>query len=278
VVEFLVERFGLDSLKAILADLAKGGEINVALAKHAGPLDKIEGEFEAFAKKRAETLAPGVDWEQPPREQLDPSDPEAVAEWLSKHPNSFWALSLQATGFLADHKWEQAKAPLQKLISLYPKYADKDNAYQLLAAVHRNLSETTQEAEALGTLAGLSSDAAEAYNRLMEIATEQKNWTQVIENGARYLAVYPMLSATYQRLGRANEELGRAEPAVQAYQHLLSLDPSDPVDVHYRLARLLQQRDPVAAKRHILEALADAPRFREGHKLLLQMPAQGESQ
>ena len=43
------------------------------------------------------------------------------------------------------------------------------------------------------------------------------------------------------------------------------------------IRRLLQQRDPVAAKRHILEALADAPRFREGHKLLLKMPAQGES-
>ena len=42
VVEFLVERSGIDSLKAILADLAKGGEINAAIGQHAGPLDKIE--------------------------------------------------------------------------------------------------------------------------------------------------------------------------------------------------------------------------------------------
>jgi tetratricopeptide (TPR) repeat protein len=41
VVEFLVQRFGLASLKAILADLAKGDPINAAIAKHAGPLDKI---------------------------------------------------------------------------------------------------------------------------------------------------------------------------------------------------------------------------------------------
>ncbi|MCX5644225.1 MAG: tetratricopeptide repeat protein [Phycisphaerae bacterium] len=290
VVEFLVQRSGLASLKAILADLAKGEPINAAIAKRAGPLDKIETEFEVFARKRAETLAPGVDWEQPPREQLgrgegvppsergqDARDTQSVTQWLDKHPNSFWALTAQADRLLADRQWEQAKAPLQKLISLYPKYADKDNAYQLLAAVHRNLNETAQEAEVLGTLAGLSSDAADAYSRLMEIGTEQKNWTQVVENGVRYLAVYPMLSATYWRLGRANEELGRAEPAVQAYQRLLLLDPSDPVEVNYRLARLLQQRDPAAAKRHILEALADAPRFREGHQLLLTMPAQGES-
>ena len=108
---------------------------------------------------------------------------------------------------------------------------------------------------------------------------EQKSWAQVVDNGERYLAVYPMLPAVYGRLGRANEELGRAEAAIQSYQRLLLLDPSDPVEVNYRLARLLQPRDPVAAKRHLLEALADTPRFREGHKLLLTMPApQEESQ
>ena len=174
------------------------------------------------------------------------------------------------------HQWEKAKAPLQKLISLYPQHADKDNAYQLLAQVHRNLEETPQEVQVLSTLAGLSADAAAAYSRLMEIGMEQKNWAQVVENSERYLTVYPMLSAVYGRLGRANEELGRAEAAIQSYQHLLLLDPSDPVEVNYRLARLLQPRDPAAAKKHLLEALADAPRFREGHKLLLQMPAQQE--
>jgi tetratricopeptide (TPR) repeat protein len=275
-VEFFVERSGIAALRAILADLATGSEINAAIVKHVGPLEKIEKDFEAFARQRAESLAPGVDWEQPAREQLDPSDPEAVAQWLSKHPNSFWGLTAQAKSLLAAHQWEQAKAPLQKLISLYPQHVDKDNAYQLLAEAHRNLGETPQEAKVLSTLAGRSADAAEAYGRLMEIGMEQKNWAQVVDNGERYLAVYPMLSALYGRLGRANEELGRAEAAIQAYQYLLLLDPSDPVEVNYRLARLLQPRDPAAAKRHLLEALADAPRFREGHKLLLQMPAQQE--
>jgi len=276
VVEFFVERSGLAALRAILADLAQGGEINAAIVKHIGPLEKIEKDFEAFARQRAESLAPGVDWAQPPREQLDSSDPEALTQWLRQHPNSFWALSLQARNLLAARQWEQAKAPLQKLISLYPQHVDKDNAYQLLAEAHRNLGETQEEARVLSTLAGLSPDAAEAYTRLMELGMEQKNWAQVVDNGERYLAVYPMLSAVHGRLGRANEELGRAEAAIQSYRRLLLLDPSDPVEVNYRLARLLQPRDPAAAKRHLLEALADAPRFRAGHKLLLKMPVQPE--
>jgi tetratricopeptide (TPR) repeat protein len=278
-VEYLVERFGLASLKAILVDLGKGEEINAAIAGHAhkdgtpnpASLQEIEEGFETFAKKRAQEMAPDADWEQPAREQVDPADGDAVARWLTDHPNSFWALSRHASNLLAEEEWEQAKEPLRKLISLYPGHTGQDNPYKLLALVHRKLGETEQEAQALGKLAALSPDAAEAYDRLMEIGMERKNWMQVVENGDRYLATYPLLSTVYQRLGRACEELGQRDRAIESYERLLLLDPADPVDVHYRLAQLLRQRDPAGAKRHVLEALADAPRFRRGHKLLLEI-------
>jgi len=271
VVEFLIERFGLDAIKAILADLGDGEEINTTLARHTAPLAQIERRFAAFAQKRAEGLAPDADWEQPSAEQVDPANPDAVAEWLARRPNSFWALRLQARMFLAGQRWEEAKKPLEKLIDLYPGHTGEGNAYQLLAAVHRALGETERECNVLSRLAEMSSDAADAYTRLMEIATEQKAWDQVVENAERYLAVYPMLGKVYESLGRAAEELGRRERAVDAYRRLLLLEPADPVEVHYRLARLLRHDEPSDARRHILEALADAPRFREGHRLLLEL-------
>jgi tetratricopeptide (TPR) repeat protein len=270
-VEFLVERFGHETLKAILTDLANGEKINTAISTRAAPLEKIEKEFEAFARKRAEDLAPDMDWEQPQAGQLDPADPNALAGWLAKHPNSFWALTVHAGNLLADRKWEEAKEPLKKLISLYPRHANEGNAYRLLAEVHRKFSETEQERRVLRDLAIISSDAAYAYERLTEIGMEQKDWQQVVENGARYIAVYPMLATIHWRLGCANEELGRDEQAIESYQRLLLLDPADPADVNYRLARLLRHRDPAAAKRCILEALAEAPRFREAHRLLLKI-------
>ncbi|HUV65948.1 MAG TPA: hypothetical protein VMW24_18785, partial [Sedimentisphaerales bacterium] len=55
---------------------------------------------------------------------------------------------------------------------------------------------------------------------------------------------------------------------------LLLLDPADPADIHYRLARLLEHKDPAEAKRHVLLALAEAPRFREAHRLLLKIVSQ----
>ena len=52
---------------------------------------------------------------------------------------------------------------------------------------------------------------------------------------------------------------------------MLKLDPENPADIHYRLARLLHEtRDP-AAKREVLLALEEAPRFRAALKLLLQI-------
>ncbi|OHB61540.1 MAG: hypothetical protein A2167_02860 [Planctomycetes bacterium RBG_13_46_10] len=270
VVEFLVVRYGNNTIKAILADLAKGQDINAAIAKHAEPPKKIDKEFEAFARKRAEDLAPGVDWHQP-QGQMDLTDNQAIAGWLEKHPDNFWALTQYAKNLIAVRKWEQAKEPLNKLVALYPQYTGEDNAYQLLAEVHRNLNEIELEREVLSKLADKSCDATYAYGRLMEIAMETKNWQLVCELGDKYIAVYPLFSTLHWQLGRANEELGRDERAVQSYKRLLALGPSDPADVNYRLGRLLQHKDPAGAKRYVLTALAEAPRFREAHHLLLQM-------
>jgi hypothetical protein len=52
---------------------------------------------------------------------------------------------------------------------------------------------------------------------------------------------------------------------------LLLLDPPDPADVHFRLARLLEQTGDPGAKREVLEALEEAPRFLEAHRLLLRL-------
>jgi len=271
VVEFLVDRFGLDALRAMLQDLGQGQEINPTIARHTAPMEEIEQEFAAFARKRAQALAEQADWNEPDTEQVDPTDPESLAQWLAEHPHSFRALGWQAQQLLAEEKWEQAKQPLQRLIELYPEQTAKDNAYSLLAQVHRRLGETKEETQVLERLAAISADAVTAYARLMNIGMDQQAWQQVVDNGERYLAVNPLLGTTYWHMGQAHEALQQSDQAVAAYQRLLRLDPADPVEVNFRLARLFQDQDPVMAKRHLLEALADAPRFRAAHELLLKM-------
>ena len=119
--------------------------------------------------------------------------------------------------------WEQAKAPLEKLIELYPGDAGDESPYLALATAHRKLGETDKEMEVLGKLAATSGDAASAYKRVMDIAAEQEDWEVVAQNAQRYLAVYPMLATTYQMLGRASESLQRQAEAIDAYERLLAL-------------------------------------------------------
>jgi hypothetical protein len=85
-----------------------------------------------------------------------------------------------------------------------------------------------------------------------------------------------MSGTAYRGLGRALEERAAGEPraaegATAAYRAVLRLEPADPADVHLRLAQLLRRRDPWAARRHVLDALSEAPRFREAHRLLLEL-------
>ena len=102
MVEFLIERYGLESVRAILADLAEGRQINTTISKHAAPIKDIEQQFETFARKRAEDLAPEVDFEKPDKDQFDPADYVMLLEWFQEHPNNFWALTLYAKTLLAE--------------------------------------------------------------------------------------------------------------------------------------------------------------------------------
>ena len=92
-------------------------------------------------------------------------------------------------------------------------------------------------------------------------------------NCERVLAVNPLLPDTHRHLAMATEALNDAPQAIESWQTLLRLDPLDPAEANYRLARLLREPDNPKAKRHLLMALEEAPRFREALKLLLDWEA-----
>ena len=176
VVEFIVERFGLDALKAVLNDLGAGLEINQALAKRTAPMETIDRDFAAFARTRAEQLAPGMDWEKPafaestggrrrpgfrvrlpgasdtnapavekPLRLPGRSAGDEVSEFIAAHPTNYYALTEQARRLVDAKKLEEAKAPLELLLKLYPTQNGPDSAWAMLAAVYRALGETNAE-------------------------------------------------------------------------------------------------------------------------------------
>lgn len=278
VVEFIIEHFGFDKLKAILHDLGNGVEINEAIAENTAPMKQIEKDFTAYAKAKARALAPGLDWrrEKSLSESLHEGDLPALAEplvsaVLGDSKTNYWKLLDQARKAVSEKQWAEAEPPLKTLVELYPNQTGPGNAYSLLAAVYRGLNQTNQERATLEKWASLDDSAPDAFLRLMDLGEIARDWETVALNARRFLAVNPLVPQPYRFLGRASEELGKPAQAINAYRKLLLLDPPDPADLHFRLARLLHQQKDPAAKRQVLEALEDAPRFREAYRLLLEL-------
>ena len=266
VVEYIVERFGLEAIGKILRDLGGGVKINDAIAKHTEPMDKLEANFTKYATAKANALAPGLDWEKP--------DPKAlranIAELAKRHPKNFYILMRQANRALNDRQWEAAKAPCRRLIELFPRQTGEVSAYAMLARAQRELMEFDAERKTLETLAGMSDDAYAVFLRLADLAAEAKDWGAVRLNCERALAVNPLLPEPHGHLARAAEATATPAAAIESWQTLLRLDPLDPAEAHYRLAMLLREKDKPKAKRHLLQALEAAPRYRAALKLLLE--------
>jgi tetratricopeptide (TPR) repeat protein len=267
VVEYLVDNYGLDALKKLLSELADGKPINQAIEDTTAPLSKVEKDFDAFVRRRGDQLAPGLDWAEPKEEDLA----QGGETWMKQHPKSLWTLKQRGKKLLAEKNWTEAKGPLEQLVELYPQSTGRESAYLLLAEAYRGLGETNQERATLTKLARIDGSAAQANLTLMQLDSDAKDWVAARRDAERFLAINPLLTQPYRCLAQASEALGKDGDAVKAYEKLLLLDPPDPANVHYRLALLLAKTGGPGAKRHVLQALEEAPRFRDAHRLLLQL-------
>jgi tetratricopeptide (TPR) repeat protein len=270
VVEFLVEKHGIDVLKRVLVDLGVGMPINDSLGRYTGSIKALDDDFAKWARDRANKMAPQADWAEPelPRR----ATPELIAAWVKDHPTNYAALKLLAVGLIAAEKFEEAKAPIAKMIELYPEDASADSPYVLAAQVHRKLNETKEERAVLEKLAALSADEVAAFARLAELAAADGDWEASRKVARKWLAVNPLQPGPHRAAAAAAEKLGDKELAVGSYGALLLLDPIDPAQLHLDLATVLQQSgNLVEARRHALLALEETPRFRAAHKLLLEI-------
>jgi tetratricopeptide (TPR) repeat protein len=269
VVEFIVDQFGLDALKKILGDLRDGVEINPAIAAHTAPLPELEKQFAAFARERAEKLAPGADLAQPPETD---SEIERAA-WKMAHPNNYYARLDEAAELMRAKDWAKAKPALEAVARIYHGESKAENPLWMLAVTERHLGETNAELATLREFALQESDFADLFGRLIELCRQEKDWASVTNYAERLLAINPLSAVPHRALAEAGAALGNNGQAIGAYKKLLALDPPDASGIHFQLAKLLHARggSEGEAKRHVLKALEEAPRFREAQRLLLEL-------
>ena len=268
VVEYLVEKYGFEGLRGLLADLREGITISDALARLAGSLEELDRGFAEQARTWARQLAQDADWADPelPRDATEPQ----LAAWLQDHPTNYPALVRLARRRVADRNWSGALAPLETMRRLYPEDPTEEGLYGLLARVHRELKHEADERAALRSLVALNPASVASLDRLTELATEARDWPEVLTQTQRWLSVNPLQATPHRRLAAAATELGNPALAADSYEALLRLDPLDPSELRVRLGQLrLAQGDHRRARREALLALERTPRFRAAQRLLL---------
>ncbi len=271
-VEFIVKTHGMPALRNVLTDLAAGLPINTALDRRCEPLANMEPAFEAYCRQRAEALAPGTDFSKPDLAGLLNADNDEFEVWVREHPKSFIGAMANAEKQLAERDWAEAETALKKLIQLYPNYIGGDNAYEKLARVYRELKRPTDETATLMQFTKLDGSAVAARLRLIELQKSAADWTGLSQTATGLLAVDPLLKAGYEATAQSAEQLKQPEQAVAALERILLLEPDDLADTHYRLAKALQSVGRAKdARRQVLMALEEAPRFRAAQELLLQL-------
>lgn len=268
-VEWMIAQHGWDAFRGVLKDLASGARINAALEKNIGPLEKLEPAFKEFMIAQAKAFAPGADWTKP-EEKLGDS-PEEVLAYLEQHPNNLAALQQLGDQYLNLKQWDKAAETGQKLIDLNPDDVSADSGWWIRGKAMHQQKNLVEETRLLREMASRSSDALPVFLRLIEIDLETQSWPEVQTDARRAFALNPFLPQPNEALATASQAQGQEAEALEAWQRLLRLEPANPARVRYQIATLLRNKDPVAAKRHLLDALVLAPRFKDAQKLLLEM-------
>ena len=269
-VEYLIEKYGIDTLKRVLVDLGAGLSINESLGRYTSSLAALDAEFAAYARQKANDLAPQVDWSEPelrPRAAAD-----VIDEYVKQHPSNYAALLRQAQQRMKAGQWQAAKEPLFKMRELFPADAGANNPHALLGQVHRELKETNDELAALEKLAELSCDDLEMLSRLAELTAAAGEWEKSRDYARRWLAVNPLIPPPHRTAASAAEALHDDPLAIASYRALLLLSPFDAAQVHLDLAAALARTgDLPAARRHALLALEETPRFRAAQRKLIEI-------
>jgi len=271
LVEHLVTVHGLPALNAILKDLNDGVQINDALDRHTKGLDELEESFAAYLNEQAMAYADGVEFAKEELVEAAPTELNSVKAFLNEHPQNFLAMLLYASLLMKADQLDEAETELKRMIALVPQDDSTNGPRRLLADVYKRRSQTELEIQTLTAHLQYSADDLEAALRLQELCAQQQQQDRVVDVGRTIFAIDPFQPAALTHTATAAEATGQINVAVSTLNSLLRVQTDDAARLHFRIATLLKPTDPESARRHVLLSLAQAPRYRDAHKLLLEL-------
>ncbi|HUF63334.1 MAG TPA: tetratricopeptide repeat protein [Verrucomicrobiales bacterium] len=269
-VDYFISEHDDEALRRVLDAIGRGEPVGQAFESVVASLDELETGFRAYAQSLAEAFSAGLDW-SPAALGNDVAGSADLRTALESRPANFYIRLALVRSLLVEGQLDEALSEAESLIALNPDSPAMDPVHGAIAQIHRQRADKEREAAALWELVRRSSEDLEAMLRLLDLEGEEENWEAVRHAATRALSVNPFVTRAQWRLGEAQEALGEASAATGTFRRLLRIGADNPARVHFRIARLLKEEDPLLARRHVLDSLAASPRFRDAQRLLLEL-------
>ena len=179
-----------------------------------------------------------------------------------------------ASGQVEARDFEAALKTIDRFNAIYPETKGAEAGFALQAESASRPRQPCAETESLERVIRLDADDVAACVRLIEIYSAASNWENVERVSHRLQGINPMLKSAHRSMALAAEKTANDPLAIRSLSALVSLGPFDRADTHFRLAAaLFRGKQLDLAKRNVLLALEAAPRYRDAHKLLLEIVA-----
>ena len=274
VVEYIVETYGFDALKGLLAQYRtpKDAEDIFVTVFHK-PLASFETGFISWLHDRVSRINVYVPTGTP-EAPTDPTNLDALAETLRQRiaaqPRDFQA-HVQL-GIILHRKQDNDGAikHLTMARELLPNYEGMPNPRQILAQIHQERDDAAAMRQELEALVTFQQHAFEASYKLAQIYHEADDYTKAAYFLERAIAVDPYDADVHRLLARMAFAKADFETAIKAYKILVALEVTDPVTAYTDLAEAyLFGGNKRQAKAAALSALEIAPTFERAQTILL---------
>jgi tetratricopeptide (TPR) repeat protein len=252
ICDYINEKWGWDTLLAMLHDFGAGEETSAVVRK------ELKLEPEEFDKRFLAYV-------------------EADTKTSVDHFDE-WKKSLKSIFELAKTKdWSAVIKQGTAIRDMYPDYVEEHSVYEALAEAYLAKGDKPAAIEELLRYEKIGGRDPESLKLLAKTLEEAGRTAEAADALNRLNFIYPMDAEAHRSLGGLWLVQGNAKGAIREYDAVLAYKPQDLAQAHFDLARAYHadKRDE-QAKEELLAALEVAPGFRPAQKLLLELSTTAE--
>jgi tetratricopeptide (TPR) repeat protein len=250
IVDFITEKWGWNTVLAMLKDFGAGSDTPSAIRK------ELKMEPEEFDKQFLAKL-------------------EADTKNVVDHFNDWKAQIKILSDAIRKQDWDAAIQTGKTIRDWYPDYVEDHNVYEMLAQAYEAKGDkpaATAELERYMKAGGRSPRVLKQLAKQLEDAGKKKEAAAALE---RLNFIYPNDSELHQHLGALYLDQSNGPGAIRELNAVVAFKPMDPAKAHYDLARAYRMNnEPEKAKDELLAALESAPGYRQAQKMLLELSAE----